>query len=112
MNYLVVPMCEDIAGVHLYKHGMPEAANELLLLFWRVLNPDFFYGLGFENLLYNENSSQFLKGRIIQEIENINAKYSGVYQGFSFDFSELDFSSREDFAYTFLFELKNLQITD
>ena len=37
MKYLVVPMCEYIAGVHLYKHGMPEAANELLLLFWRVL---------------------------------------------------------------------------
>ena len=112
MKHLVVPMCEYIVGIHLYKHGMPEAAKELLLLFWRVLNPDFFYGLGFENVLYNENSSQFLKGRIIQEIENINNKYSSVYQGFSFDFSELDFASEEDFAYSFLFEFKNLQITD
>ncbi|MCR4560454.1 MAG: YbjN domain-containing protein [Bacteroidales bacterium] len=112
MKHLVVPMCEYIVGIHLYKHGMPEAANELLLLFWRVLNPDFFFGLGFENVLYNETVSQFLKGRIIQEIERINAKYSNIYQGFSFDFTELDFSSREDFAYTFLFEFKNLQITD
>jgi hypothetical protein len=111
-KHLIVPVCEYIAAYHLTEHGMPAAAKDFLLLFFRVLNPDFFYGLGFENILYNENSSQFLKGRIIQEIENINAKYSDIYPRFSFDFSEIDFSSEEDFAYTFLSEFTNLQITD
>jgi len=91
---------------------MPEVAKELLMLFFQSLNSDFFTSLGFDNTLYDETTSQFLKGRIIQEIENINRKYSVIYPQFSFDFSELDFSSKEDFAYTFLFEFKNLQITD
>ncbi len=109
---LIVPICEYIVGIHLYQHGMPEAAKELLMLFFRSLNSDFFTSLGFDNSLYDDTTSQFLKGRIIQEIENINRKYSVIYPQFSFDFSELDFSSKEDFAYTFLFEFKNLQITD
>ena len=86
--------------------------KELLMLFFQSLNSDFFTSLGFDNTLYDETTSQFLKGRIIQEIENINRKYSVIYPQFLFDFSELDFSSKEDFAYTFLFEFKNLQITD
>lgn len=109
---LIIVMCEYIAGLHLYQHGMPAVATELLLIFWRVLNSEFFYGIGFHDTLYNENVQKFAEDRIIEEIDAINRKYSERYPGFAFDITNVDFGSLEDFSYTFLIEFKNLQITE
>lgn len=112
MDDEVVPLCEFIVGYHLNLHGMPDAASELLLIFWRTLNSEYFYGIGFTDTFYNETVQQLAQTRIAQEIERINAKYSVIYPGFQFNLLAVDMSTLEDFAYTFLLEFKNLQIPE
>ncbi|MBQ3689581.1 MAG: hypothetical protein II937_06905 [Bacteroidales bacterium] len=110
---LVIPMCEYIVGYHLYRQGMAAPAMELLLIFWKTLNPEYFTALGFKEVYYDEASKEpFDTKGIMLAIDKINKKYAETYPLFEFNISHVDFSSPTDFAYTFLFEFKNLQITD
>ena len=111
-DYLILVTCEYIACYHLCKHGMPKAAEELLIIFLKVSNPDFFQAVGYGEVLFDEEKQVFFKGRICAEIEEINKKYSLEYPAFCFEAANLDFNSQENFAYSFLVEFIKLQITD
>jgi hypothetical protein len=109
---LVTVMCEYIVGFQEMKYGVHPLAAELLLLFWRVLNAEYFYGLGFRNMLYNETVGALAGEKIVAEINVITTRYAERYQGLQFGVQNLSFDSLEAFAATFLLEFNKLRIPD
>ena len=107
---LVLVMCEYIAGLNHAHHGMPVIAQELLLIFWRVLNQDYFEGLGFKGGLVDTKSQALAAIKISDEIEAVIKKYSKGYQGLTFNTANIDFGIMPNFAYTFLKEFAALNI--
>ena len=101
---LVVVVCEFLVGSHQFHQGMPQIATDLLLVFWRTLNPEFFVGLGFEEVFYDSQTQKLKAMKISEEIDRIIRYYSKYYKGLSFNTANLDFGSQANFAYTFLQE--------
>jgi len=79
---------------------------------WRVLNTEYFYGLGFRNMLYNETADALAKDKVVAEIDAIIARYAAEYPGLQFDAGRLSYDSLDTFACSFLIEFKNIQIPD
>lgn len=109
---LVTTMCEYTAGLNHVHHGMPAAAQELLLIFWRVLNQDYFDALGFDDEFVNTNTETPAAIKISHEIDATIKKYSKVYPSLTFNTANLDFGTLAGFAYTFLKEFAVLDIPD
>ena len=81
---LVVVVCEFLVGSHQFHQGMPQIATDLLLVFWRTLNPEFFVGLGFEEVFYDSQTQKLKAMKISEEIDRIIRYYSKYYKGLSF----------------------------
>ena len=109
---LVPVMCEYIIGGQEVRFGLHPLAYDLIMILWRALNSEFFYGLGFRNMLYNETVGALATEKIIEEIGAIVTKYSAEYPGLKFDVSQLSFTSLDTFACSYLIELKNIKIPD
>ncbi|MCQ2974294.1 MAG: YbjN domain-containing protein [Bacteroidales bacterium] len=107
---LVIVMCEYIVGLNNVHHGMPAIAQDLLLVFWKVLNPEYFKGIGFVNEFYNFSNQKLNAIKISDSIGNIVKKYSKEYPELIFNTANLDFGSMSDFSYTFLREFSTLNI--
>ena len=109
---LVQTMCEYAAGLNHVHHGMPSAAQDLLLIFWRVLNQDYFNALGFDDEFISPHSQTLAAIKISKEIDETIKKYTKVYPNLSFNTANLDFGTIPGFAYTFLKEFAALEIPD
>jgi len=109
---LVTVMCEYIIGGQEVRFGLHQLAYDLLLVLWRVLNTEYFYGLGFRNMLYNDTLGVLSQEKITAEIDAVVARYAAEYPGLVFDAGRLDYDSLDTFACSFLIEFKNLQIPD
>jgi len=109
---LVQTMCEYATGLNHAHHGMPTAAQDLLLIFWRVLNQDYFNALGFDDEFISPNSQTLAAIKISKEIDETIKKYTKVYPNLSFNTANLDFGTIPGFAYTFLKEFAALEIPD
>lgn len=109
---LVPVMCEYIVGAQSVRFGLHQLAYDLLMVFWRVLNTEYFYGLGFREMLYNDSLGVFAKDKIADEINAIVGRYYAEYPGLKFDVDRLSYESQASFACSFLIEFKNLQIPD
>ncbi|MBO4372108.1 MAG: hypothetical protein J5826_04170 [Bacteroidales bacterium] len=109
---IALTMCEYTAGLNHVHHGMPPIAQELLLIFWRVLNHDYFTELGFNDDFITESTQTPAAIKISHEIDSSIKKYSKKYPTLSFNTADLDFGTLTGFAYTFLKEFAALQIPD
>ncbi len=109
---LVPVMCEYIIGGQEVRFGLHQLAYDLLMVLWRVLNTEYFYGLGFRNMLYNETADALAKDKVVAEIDAIIARYAAEYPGLQFDAGRLSYDSLDTFACSFLIEFKNIQIPD
>ncbi len=109
---LVPVMCEYIVGGQEVRFALHQLAYDLMMIFWRVLNAEYFYGLGFRNMLYNETSNSLAAEKIAEEIDSVIASYAADYPQLTFDSKGLVYDSLDTFACSFLIELKNIQIPD
>lgn len=109
---LVTVMCEYIVGGQEVRFALHQVAYDLMMIFWRVLNAEYFYGLGFRNMLYNETSNTLAAEKIAEEINAVIAGYVPDYPMLTFDTEALSYDSLDSFACSFLIELKNIQIPD
>ena len=105
-------MCEYIVGGQSSRFGLHPLAYDLFLVFWRAMESEFFYGLGFRNMLYNETSGTLAVERIVTEIDGVVSQYATSYPGLAFDTSNLSYGSLDSFACSFLVEIKNIHIPD
>jgi len=109
---LAVVACEYIIGSQLTRYGVHPLAYELFTVMWRTLNTDYFYGLGFGDIWYDDSQEILAEKKIKIETNAITANFARVY-GETFDVENVCFDSLENFAYSFLLEFCNInQITD
>ncbi len=105
---IVRQMCEYIISYTGYTFGMPSVANDLLMIVWRVFNPEFFAELGFTHHFYepenNKLSAESIKKRIHTMVSHSKKRHVRI----SFNANNLDFNSVNDFAISFINEFQNL----
>lgn len=109
---LVTIMCEYIIGGQEVRFALNQLAYDLMMIFWRVLNAEYFYGLGFHNMLYNETVDSLAADKIAEEINAVVANYTAEYPNLTFDTDSLAYDSLDTFACSFIIELKNIQMPD
>ena len=101
-------MCEYIISYSCYTYGMPAIANDVLLIAWRVLNPEIFSELGFTESFYNPENKTFnteaIKKRINLLVNNSKKRHIKI----SFNTNNLNFNSLNEFISSFINEFQNL----
>ncbi len=109
---LVVVACEYIMGSQLCRFGVHPLAYELFNVMWRTFNTEYFYGLGFREIWYNDSTNQLAEDKIRREIEAIAANFARTY-GPTINPEAIDYQCPESFGYTFLHQFCTInQITD
>ncbi len=106
---IVRQMCEYIISYAGYSFGMPSIANDILLIAWRVLNPELFMELGFTQKLYDQKSKKFNTEAIKKKINTLVGHSKKRHSNIDFNVNNLDFSSINDFAISFIDEFRNLK---
>ncbi len=110
-NYLdiVEEICKYAVYFSSYSYGMPAVANEILMVFWRVFNPVFFADLGFKQSFFNTNTNTIDKENVVKRIEHILSHSKKRYPMGQFNVDKLDFSSKLDFAVSFIGQFQQLK---
>ncbi len=99
-----------IAGYALFNFALPKPDREMLHLFNQLMEPTFFNNLGYDLPYFDKNGVADRK-TILSEIKNIVERNKEVYPKFKPDTSKLDFSSQVLFAQSFLWVLKDCDLT-
>jgi len=106
---IVRQMCEYIISYAGYSFGMPAIANDILLITWRVFNPELFLELGFAQQYYNHETKKFnaeaIKKRINRLVDQSKKRHSDI----DFNTNNLDFSGINEFSISFIEEFQNLK---
>ena len=110
-NYpeIVEEICKYAVYFASFTHGMPAVANDILMIFWRVFNPKFFDDLGFTQCFYNQETNTLEEDNIIRRIEHILSHSKKRHSQIQFNIEKLDFSSKLDFAVSFIGEFQHLK---
>lgn len=109
---LVVVACEYIMGAQLCRFGVHPLAYELFNVMWRAFNTEYFYGLGYREIWYNDSTEQLAGDKIKRELGAITAQFARIY-GETLNPEAVDYECLESFGYTFLHQLCTInQITD
>lgn len=101
-------VCKYVVYYACFFYGLPTVAQDVLLVFWKVFNPDFFNELGFKHTLYDNNTDSLNKESIKNEITKIIKLAKKKHPQIAFSSDNLNFSNRLDFAISFIEEFQKL----
>jgi hypothetical protein len=104
---LAVP--SHIVGSALFNYALPKPTKDLLELYYRILEPQYFKALGFETF-YDEQKNIFNDKNIKTAIRKIVDEAKEKYPNISPDLALLDFRNPCRFARTYLLMIKNLNV--
>jgi len=100
-----------IVGYCLFNYAIPKPDRDLFHLFYQITEADFFRSLGFA-VPYTESTSGELKKRAIRKgIQAIVNDNRDQFPGLNPNLSILDFSTRPNFARSYLRMLRTLDLT-
>ncbi|MGB4840426.1 MAG: hypothetical protein WBP08_15600 [Saprospiraceae bacterium] len=99
-------ICGYVVGFSLYSYSIPEPSRDLLILYYRILNHDFFKSLGFSDS-FNVNGS-FNKKKVISYIRQIIENHKEKYNGLQIAIKTLDFTDEYLFCRSYLIMLRNI----
>jgi len=105
---IVQDICEYILSYINFSHGIPAVANDMLLILWRLLNPEIFDELGFKHHFIDHDTKKPDVDNIKKRIAHIISHSKKRHGRIEFNAERLDFSSRINFAISFFKEFKNL----
>ncbi len=110
-NYLdiVKEICKYTVYYSSFSYGMPAIANDFLMIFWRVFNPQFFDDLGFKHSFYDVETNTINKENIVNRIEHILSHSKKRHTQININIENLDFSNRLDFAVSFIEQFQHLK---
>jgi hypothetical protein len=98
-----------IVGHALFNYSLPEPDKDFLMLYYQVLEPEYFRQLGFEmNYIVN---GLLIKSEIAEAIQYIVQTWKNKYPHLRPDISTLDFTDLATFAATYLQMLATLDLT-
>ena len=98
-----------IVGYSLFNFALPAPDRELLILYYKIFNQDFFRKLGFEVAFINEGVLD--KKSILKAVKTIKSKYQANYPNLKMDTRILNFDSDVSFAKSFLIMLRQMDVS-
>jgi len=106
---IVEEICKYTIYYSNFSYGMPAVANDILMIFWRVYHPEYFHELEFTHNFYDSETKSLHKENIIKRIKHIVSHSKKRHPNIQFNTEKLDFSSRIDFAISFIGEFQHLK---
>ncbi|MCB9283642.1 MAG: hypothetical protein H6563_06155 [Lewinellaceae bacterium] len=100
-----------IVGFCLFNYAIPQPDWDLFLLYFKVVESDYFRQLGFQTTYYDASTQTFNKKAIIKAIRHIEEKYFNLYPKLQARTRQLDFSSLPAFAKSYLWMVRNMDVT-
>ena len=98
-----------IVGYSLFNYALPAPDRELLVLFYKIFNQDFFHEIGFGFRFHDGNKP--LKKDIIKEVKTIRSKYAKIYPLLNLHTKVLNFESNTAFAKSFLMMVRAMDVS-
>lgn len=98
-----------IVGYSLFNYALPAPDRELLVLFYKIFNQEFFHSLGFGFRYHDGNCP--LKKEIIKEVKGIRSRYSKLYPVLNIHTKALNFESDTAFAKSFLVMVRAMDVS-
>ena len=100
-----------IIGYCLFNYAIPKPDRDLFLLYYQVIESDFFLTLGFSEPFSAPQTGALYKRAIKKAITRIESENKDQFPRFNPLYQNLDFSSRSAFAKTYLNMIKDLDLT-
>ena len=95
----------------MFSYAVPHPTRELFHLYYQVVEADYFKALNFTLDYYDTEKKTFDKKAIKRAIKKIESNSKNNYPNFHPNTSVLDFSTRANFANSFLKMVKVLDLT-
>lgn len=99
-----------IVGHALFYYSLPEPDKDLLLLYYQIMEQDYFNKLGFK-LEFYDNTGNFRKGEVKDAIQVVVRSHRNKYPSLDPDYRLLDFSSMPRFARSYVIMMHKLDLT-
>jgi hypothetical protein len=93
-----------------YSYSLPKPVTELFLLFMMINYADYFTALGFGEIYYDIEKSEYNKEKIKHHSENIIARWKDKYPELKFDTEKLKYENIVAFNQTFTTEVEYLNL--
>jgi hypothetical protein len=100
-----------IVGNALFNYALPKPIKQLLELYYRILEPQYFNDLGFSPSLWDSEKQVFKQKEIKNEVRHLVERTKDSFPNLSPDLGQLDFSTPCRFARTYLLMIKNMDFT-
>ncbi|MFT7604250.1 MAG: hypothetical protein ACI8VT_001824 [Saprospiraceae bacterium] len=100
-----------IVGNCLFNYAVPKVVLDLFKMYFMVMEPDYFDQLGFKNQYFDSESDKFSARKIKKEIRDIVQANKQLYYALHPDIGLLKFTSKLDFAKSFLIMIKEMELT-
>ncbi len=101
-------ICNFVAGYSLYIYDLPAMYVALMMLYYKVLEHDFFKALGYSEVLVNADGMPD-KSRIVKSIKQIANQYSSEDDVLKLDTASLDYTDKVTFSKSYLLMISNLE---
>jgi hypothetical protein len=99
-----------IVGNALFNYALPKPTKELLALYYRIIESDFFKDLGFTPQYFDAQTETFVQKDIKNAVRKVVDANKEKYKNLSPDFAVLDFKTPCRFARTYLMMIRNLDL--
>lgn len=91
-----------------YSYSLPRPLSDLFRLFMHINYGEYFNGLGFQTIYYNEEKNNFNEDVIDDKIDSIIYYWKPKYQALAFKTKKLKFDTLVNFNQSFLQEIAEL----
>jgi hypothetical protein len=103
-------ICGYVVGYSLYSYSLPEPSRDLLKLFYRIVENDYFKQLGFSEVF--KNGDIFYKNRIQAAINSVISQHRSRYPDLKIDFKILQYDDISLFSKSFLMMIRNIDYNE
>ena len=100
-----------IVGYCLFNYAVPKPVYDYFHLYFQIIEADYFRSLGFTTHYYDSATGTFDKKCIRRAIERVTDENASRYKHLNPATGNLNYSSRTEFAKSFLTMVRNLDMT-
>jgi hypothetical protein len=93
-----------------YSYSLPQPVSQLFHLFMMINYPDYFKALGFTEELYNAETKEYNKERIVEHSKAIIESWKEKYPELKFDTEKLNYENPVTFNQSFTTEVEYLNL--
>lgn len=103
-------ICGYVVGYSLYSYSLPEPSKDLLKLFYRIVENDYFLQLGFSEIF--KNGDIFYKNRIQAAVSSVISLHSNRYPDLKIHNKILQYDDISLFSKSFLMMIRNIEYNE